>query len=77
MELVANARQTQPCLLPWLEKRPLQALDLYAEWPLLLAIVARLIAQPRPGLYLRQLDLPGIGFDWLKARLQALLGPMP
>jgi len=65
--LVASARQTQPCLLPWLEKRPLQALELYAEWPLLLAVVARLMAQPRPGLYLRQLDLPGLHSKFIEA----------
>ena len=66
-ELVSSTRQTQACLLPWLEKRPMQAVALYAEWPLLLAIVARLIAQPRPGLYLRQLDLPGLHSKFIEA----------
>ena len=65
--LVANAEQTQPGLIPWLEKRPLQALELYDEWPLLLAVVARLIAQPRPGLYLRQLDMPGVHSKFIEA----------
>ncbi len=58
--LVDNTRQMLPPLLPWLEKRPLQALELAAEWPLLLAVVAWLMEHPRPGLYLRQIDLPGV-----------------
>lgn len=57
---VSTTRQTHPVLLPWLEKRPLQALDLYAEWPRLLAVVTWLVEHPRPGLYLRQVDLPGM-----------------
>jgi len=57
---VAATRQTHPALLPWLEKRPLQALDLSAEWPRLLAVVTWLVEHPRPGIYLRQVDLPGI-----------------
>ena len=66
-ELVSSTRQAQPCLLPWLEKRPMQALALYGEWPLLLAVVARMLAQPRPGLYLRQLDLPGLHSKFIEA----------
>jgi len=57
---VAATRQTHPALLPWLEKRPLQALELSAEWPRLLAVVTWLIEHPRPGIYLRQVDLPGV-----------------
>ncbi|PKM16374.1 MAG: hypothetical protein CVV12_03805 [Gammaproteobacteria bacterium HGW-Gammaproteobacteria-2] len=57
---VAATRQCQPALLPWLEKRPLQALELAAEWPRLLAVVAWLVEHPRPGIYLRQVDLPGV-----------------
>lgn len=57
---VSATRQTHPVLLPWLEKRPLQALELSAQWPRLLAVVAWLVAHPRPGLYVRQVDLPGV-----------------
>lgn len=57
---VSTTRQTHPALLPWLEKRPLQALELCAEWTRLLAVVAWLVDHPRPGMYLRQVDLPGV-----------------
>lgn len=58
--LVSTTRQTHPALLPWLEKRPLQALALSEEWSRLLAVVTWLAEHPRPGIYLRQVDLPGI-----------------
>ncbi len=47
-------------LHPWLAKRPLRALELADEWPKLLAIVAWLQSHPRPGIYLRQVDLPDV-----------------
>lgn len=56
----AITRETCAALLPWLEKRPLQAIALASEWQRLLAIVVWLINHPRPGIYLRQLDLPGV-----------------
>lgn len=58
--LVSVTRQTHPALLPWLERRPLQALELAAEWPRLLDVVTWLAEHPRPGIYLRQVDLPGV-----------------
>ncbi|AEK56747.1 hypothetical protein A5904_00465 [Acidithiobacillus caldus] len=58
--LISATRQTHPVLLPWLEKHPLQALALSEEWSRLLAVVTWLAEHPRPGIYLRQVDLPGI-----------------
>lgn len=49
-----------PALLPWLRRRPLRALELADEWPALLAVVGWVLAHPRPGIYLRQVDLPGV-----------------
>lgn len=60
LALVAATRAAQPRLLPWLEKRPLHALELAADWPRLLAVVGWLQQHPRPGIYLRQVDLPGV-----------------
>lgn len=66
--LVEATRQTQPALLPWLAKRPLRALELSAEWPRLLAVVAWLADHPRPGIYLRQVDLPGVHSKFIEAQ---------
>ena len=60
-------RQNHPALLPWLEKRPLQALALHREWPRLLDVVGWRTANPRPKIYLRQIDLPGIHSKFIEA----------
>lgn len=66
--IVASTAAAQPALLPWLQKRPLRALDCAADWDRLLAVVAWLQAHPRPGIYLRQMDLPGIDSKFVEAR---------
>lgn len=58
--LVELTRDRQPELVPWLAKRPLRALELAEDWPRLLEIVAWLREHPRPAIYLRQIDLPGV-----------------
>ena len=65
--LVTNTAGQQPLLLPWLARRPLQALALAAAWPRMLAVVAWLQAHPRPGIYLRQMDLPGVDTKFTEA----------
>lgn len=64
---ISATRQRLPALLPWLERRPFQALELSAEWPRLLAVVAWLALHPRPGIYLRQMDLPGVHSKFTEA----------
>lgn len=61
------ATQQQPALLPWLQQQPRRALALAEDWPRLLAIVAWLQAHPRPGIYLRQLDLAGVHSKFIEA----------
>ncbi|MBM9538315.1 DUF3322 domain-containing protein [Desulfobulbus alkaliphilus] len=58
--LVALTTARQPQLLAWLAKRPLRALELAEDWPRLLAFTLWMRQHPRPGLYLRQVDLPGV-----------------
>lgn len=53
-------RQRQPALLAWLTRYPIKALALAADWERLLEVVAWLKEHPRPGIYLRQMDLPGV-----------------
>ncbi len=57
----------QPALLAWLFRRPIQALDLADRWERLLAVVAWLQAHPRPGVYLRQVDVPGVDSKFIEA----------
>lgn len=65
----------QPALLAWLEKRPLRAIELADEWEKLLAVVAWLQAHPRPGIYLRQMDVPGVHTKFVEAH-RAVLGEL-
>ncbi|MDA3969846.1 MAG: DUF2220 family protein [Desulfobulbaceae bacterium] len=50
----------QPKLLSWLEHHPMKALASHKEWSLLLDIINHLQQNPRPNIYIRQLDLPNI-----------------
>ena len=58
--LVALTRERQKPLLPWIAKRPLKTLELASDWPLLLDIISWIHTHPRPGIYLRQVDIPGV-----------------
>jgi hypothetical protein len=59
-ELVELTREQQPDLLPWLSKRSLKALELAEDWPHLLGVIGLIQAHPRPGIYLRQIDIQGV-----------------
>jgi len=67
MSLIAETRQANPALLAWLGKRPLQALELANDWTRLLAVVAWRVKYPRPGIYLRQVDLPGVHSKFIES----------
>ena len=58
--LVESARQRQPLLLEWIVRRPLKVLELADAWERLLDVVDWIDRHPRPGIYLRQVDIPGV-----------------
>jgi hypothetical protein len=66
--LVAMTRQERPDLLPWLHKYPMRALEASEVWPRLLAVVAWLVEHPKPRIYLRQADLPGVHSKFIEAQ---------
>lgn len=66
-EILATTRTLQPALMPWLIKRPLQAVALAEGWPKLLAVVDWLIAHPRPAVHLRQVDLSGVHSKFIES----------
>ena len=65
--LVEMTRKLEPRVLPWLAKRPLQALELADEWCRLLEIVAWIETHPASGMYLRQVDIPGVHTKFIEA----------
>ena len=57
-ELMEAARGTH--LIPWLTGHPMRALRLAAHWDKLLATVRWIEQTQAPGMYLRQIDVPGV-----------------
>ena len=66
--MVSVTLQRQPSLLTWMRQQPLRALSLAGVWPQLLDVVVWLQAHPRPGIYLRQVDLSGIDSKFIEAQ---------
>ena len=64
--MVGATMRQQPQLVPWLHKRPLRALRVAECWQSLLDAAAWLQAHPRPGVYLRQVDVQGIDGQFLE-----------
>jgi hypothetical protein len=58
--MISLCRDSFPKLLDWLAKRAMTALDLASDWPAILAVVAWVRDHPRSGLFLRQIDAPGV-----------------
>lgn len=58
--MLALTRERQPGLMDWLAQKPLKVLEVADAWPRLLDLVGWLQAHPRPGIYLRQVELPGV-----------------
>ena len=71
-ELVRATQSQQPAVLAWLQKRSLRALELHKEWPRLLGVVAWLKAHPRPGRYLRQVDIAGVDSKFIESHRSVL-----
>ena len=73
--LVDRTRARRPVLLAWVARRPLRALQLAGEWRLLLDVVDWLENHPRPGVYLRQMDVPGVHSKFVEAH-RGVLGEL-
>ena len=70
--LLNATRQCQPKLLEWLAKRPMRALALADEWSRLLDIVTWMQVHPRPDVYLRQVDIPGVHSKFIETHRSVL-----
>jgi hypothetical protein len=59
-DLAEQAKAEAPRLTVWLERRPVKALELAHDWASLLATVRWIDEHQAPGMYLRQVDVPGV-----------------
>jgi hypothetical protein len=76
-ELTEQTEAACPRLVPWLTSHPVRALGLAADWAQLLGCVAWIDRRQTPGMYLRQVDVPGIDTKFIerhKGVLTDLLG---
>jgi hypothetical protein len=71
--LLETTRRRHPSLLGWLAQKPLQALALADDWDRFLDIADWCLEHPRPGLYLRQVDIPGIHSKFIETRRSTLI----
>jgi hypothetical protein len=65
-ELAEQARASCPRVLPWLTRHPMKALLLHDRWDRLLATVRWIDQRQRPGMYLRQVDVPGVDTKFIE-----------
>ena len=58
--IVALTASSMPELVPWLARHALRAVALAEQWARLIAVVQWMRDHPRPRIYLRQVDVPGV-----------------
>jgi hypothetical protein len=63
-ELIEGTRGTR--LIPWIAAHPMRALRLADEWRRLLATVRWIELRQVPGMYLRQVDVPGVDTKFIE-----------
>jgi hypothetical protein len=61
-----------PVLRDWFARRSLVAFEHAAHWREVLAVLDWFTAHPRPGLYLRQLDIPGVDTKFIESHRSLL-----
>lgn len=59
-------------LAPWVSQRPFSLLEHEAEWPRILKVLRWMKEHPRPGVYLRQLEIPGVDTKFIEANKSLL-----
>jgi hypothetical protein len=65
-ELTEQTKDACPRLVPWLTAHPVKALALARDWTQLLATVAWIDQRQTPGMYLRQVDVPGVDTKFIE-----------
>lgn len=71
--LIGCTRVRQPLLLEWIARKPLKALELADVWDPLLDVVDWVKLHPRPGVYLRQVDIAGVNSKFIEAHRGVLI----
>lgn len=73
-ELFALTITRFPALREWLARNPFWMLEEAADWPRVLSVLDYFRSRPRPGLYLRQLEIPDVDTKFIETRKALLAG---
>jgi hypothetical protein len=65
-DLAEQTRAACPRLVPWLTSHPVRALGLAADWDQILATITWIDQRQAPGMYLRQVDVPGVDTKFIE-----------
>jgi hypothetical protein len=65
--MVRETLDQLPGLRPFLEQKPMAPLQHAASWARLLKVAEWFLRHPRPGIYIRQIDLPGIDSKFIES----------
>lgn len=75
IELRDTIADRLPPLADWCLEKPLKVLEKAEDWPRLLATLDWIKTHPRPGIYLRQLEIPGVHTKFIESQ-RGLLGEL-
>ena len=67
-QLACMTLEAFPALRPWISSGPLRLLEHGEAWERVIAVLRWFSAHPRPGIYLRQLDIRGVDSKFIEAR---------
>jgi len=73
--LAESIVQTFPALAAWIARCPLRVLEHGDNWPGLLGVLRWFVEHPRPNVYLRQIDVPGVHSKFIE-RQRGLLAEL-
>jgi hypothetical protein len=65
-ELVATTEAALPAALSWVAAKPHEALSHAADWPRMLAVAIWILCHGGAGVYLRQVDVPGVNTKFIE-----------
>lgn len=71
-EIADQTKAECPRALGWLERHPVKALALASSWTHLLATVRWIDERQRPGMYVRQVDVPGVDTKFIDKQRRVL-----
>jgi hypothetical protein len=67
-EMITFTGETCPPLLSFMESHPLDVLEMEDDWKKCVAVSLWIMYHPKPDIYLRQIDLPGVDTKFIERR---------